>query len=341
MRRYSGQRGGAQAAARHRMPDRALQQRYTVALPLRPTPYNYDMAPIPNSHTRRTVALAAVGCAVLLAGCGSSSTNHAGSASTGVSQAVTYANCVRAHGVPNFPDLGTTASYHFLAQINPSAPAFEAAQKACAKHGNALAPRPLPGVHDPGARQALPLHPRPRRPELPRPSQHRRSELPAVRTQWDRPAVASVQARGGCVRGPRTLGFLSKRTPPITNLNAALDGPPPSTERVAEAFLSSYHAPYVLWKLVTDSDDRRALPRQPTGAARRGAQCRRRSPASDEGSASEVRHDLRRGVARHGRPPAMIGPRLLRVGPHVNRRLHERAVVQRADLDQREPRIGV
>jgi hypothetical protein len=122
------------------MPDRALQQRYTVALPLRPTPYNHDMAPTPNTHTRRTVALATLSCAVLLAACGSSATNHSGSASHGVSQAVKYANCVRAHGVPNFPDLGTTASYHFLAQINPSALAFESAQKACAKYGNALAP---------------------------------------------------------------------------------------------------------------------------------------------------------------------------------------------------------
>jgi hypothetical protein len=146
VRRYSAERGWVQAAARFRMPDRTLHRRYTVALLLRPTPYNrrgpifdHDMTPT-HIHTRRTVALAALGCAVLLASCGSSSSKHLASASHGVSQGVKYADCVRSHGVPNFPDLGTRAAYHFLAQVNPSAPAIESAQKACAKYGNALAP---------------------------------------------------------------------------------------------------------------------------------------------------------------------------------------------------------
>ena len=95
------------------------------------------------THTYpRTVALAILSCATLLAACGSSSSKHSASASQGVK----YADCVRAHGLPNFPDPGTSAAYHFVAQLNPSAPAIESAQKACAKYGAALAPPAPPSA---------------------------------------------------------------------------------------------------------------------------------------------------------------------------------------------------
>jgi hypothetical protein len=127
------------------MPDRALHRRYTVALLLRPAPYNrrvpivdHDMTPT-DIHTRRTVALAVLSCTVLLAACGSSSDRQtAGAGDQAAKQKV--AICMRAHGVPNFPDLGTTASYHYMTEVNQSAPAFESAQKACAKYGNPMAP---------------------------------------------------------------------------------------------------------------------------------------------------------------------------------------------------------
>jgi len=120
------------------MPDRALQRRYTVALSLRPTPYNRDMAPT-HIHTPRTVALAALGCAILLAACGSSSKpNTAGAHHHAAKQA--FAICMRAHGVPNFPDLGTIAAYHYIESVNQSAPAFASANKACARYGNPTAP---------------------------------------------------------------------------------------------------------------------------------------------------------------------------------------------------------
>jgi hypothetical protein len=88
-----------------------------------------------NTHTRRTVALAAVGCAVLLAACGSSSSDRSGSASLSISPAVKYADCIRSHGVPNFPDPGTSSAHHLPQQINQSSPAIQSAQNACAKYG--------------------------------------------------------------------------------------------------------------------------------------------------------------------------------------------------------------
>ncbi|HUA46063.1 MAG TPA: hypothetical protein VMA77_12585 [Solirubrobacteraceae bacterium] len=73
----------------------------------------------------RLLAALAV-CAIALAACGSSSKpGGSGSADT---QALKYANCMRANGTPNFPDPGSNG-----ALPNPTLPAFRTAQKACAK----------------------------------------------------------------------------------------------------------------------------------------------------------------------------------------------------------------
>jgi hypothetical protein len=73
----------------------------------------------------RLLAALAV-CAVTLAACGSSSKpSTSGSSDT---QAVKYANCMRADGMPNFPDPGSNG-----ALPNPALPAFRAAKKARAK----------------------------------------------------------------------------------------------------------------------------------------------------------------------------------------------------------------
>ena len=73
---------------------------------------------------RLLAALAA--CAIALAACGSSSKpRSSGSADP---QALKYADCMRAHRVPNFPDPGSGG-----ALPNPALPAFRAAEKACAK----------------------------------------------------------------------------------------------------------------------------------------------------------------------------------------------------------------
>jgi hypothetical protein len=73
----------------------------------------------------RLLAALAV-CAIALGACGSSSKpSSSGSADT---QAVNYADCMRASGVPKFPDPGSNG-----ALPNPALPAFRAALKACAK----------------------------------------------------------------------------------------------------------------------------------------------------------------------------------------------------------------
>jgi hypothetical protein len=79
----------------------------------------------PMAPGARLLAALAV-CAIALAACGSSSKpSSSGSAGT---QAVKYADCMRANGVPNFPDPGSNG-----ALPNPASPGFRAAKKACAK----------------------------------------------------------------------------------------------------------------------------------------------------------------------------------------------------------------
>ncbi len=81
----------------------------------------------------RTVVLAAVCCAAALAGCGSSSRQ---TAAGGASSGIKFADCMRAHGVPNFPDPGGSGGGIQIPDnsgINPRSPAFQSAQRACVK----------------------------------------------------------------------------------------------------------------------------------------------------------------------------------------------------------------
>ena len=80
--------------------------------------------------SRGTLALITAGCAVALAACGSSggSTN-----SSRVSAGIKVADCMRAHGVPNFPDPGSGGGIQIPDNVNPRAPAFQSAQRACFK----------------------------------------------------------------------------------------------------------------------------------------------------------------------------------------------------------------
>ena len=78
-------------------------------------------------------ALATVSCLVALAACGSSS-NHA-SASKGGGMGIQFADCMRLHGVPSFPDPGAGGGIQINSSsgINPQSPAFQSAQNACSK----------------------------------------------------------------------------------------------------------------------------------------------------------------------------------------------------------------
>lgn len=85
-----------------------------------------------DSHTDSlAIALAAISCSLAIAACGSSGKPTGTAASS--DPALKEAQCMRAHGVPNFPDPSPGGPSVIPNWINPQAPAFQTAQKACAK----------------------------------------------------------------------------------------------------------------------------------------------------------------------------------------------------------------
>ncbi len=83
-----------------------------------------------------TIALVAVGFAVAFAACGSASKPPSATAPSIVVQQVRYAVCMRANGVPNYPDPTTGSGINAIplnSGINPQSPAFRTAHQACAK----------------------------------------------------------------------------------------------------------------------------------------------------------------------------------------------------------------
>ncbi len=89
------------------------------------------------------VALAAFSSALVLAACGSSARSGGGSGSAIASGAIKYADCMRAHGVQNFPDPGSADGGVQLSGsgVNTRSRAFASGQSACQK----LLPAGLPG----------------------------------------------------------------------------------------------------------------------------------------------------------------------------------------------------
>jgi hypothetical protein len=84
-----------------------------------------------HSAMRATPLLAALIGTVVLAGCGSS---HKPSQSAAADPGIEFATCMRAHGVPNFPDPGGGGGGIQIpigSGVNPAAPAFQQAQKSC------------------------------------------------------------------------------------------------------------------------------------------------------------------------------------------------------------------
>lgn len=85
-----------------------------------------------SARARTAAALAA---ATAIAGCGSSSPSPTGAGgqtnpdhARAREDTLSFARCMRSHGVSSFPD---NLNFQNVAGINPSSPAFEAAQAAC------------------------------------------------------------------------------------------------------------------------------------------------------------------------------------------------------------------
>jgi hypothetical protein len=74
---------------------------------------------------------AAIACALALAACGSSTQTGTGSAPSNV-PGLEAAQCMRAHGVPNYPDPGGSGP-NFIGPSVTGSPAFKGALQACAK----------------------------------------------------------------------------------------------------------------------------------------------------------------------------------------------------------------
>lgn len=70
-------------------------------------------------------ALATAACMIALTACGSSSDTTVTSPSSGESNQLAFAECMRSHGVPNYPDSGN------LSDTLAQSPAFQAAAEAC------------------------------------------------------------------------------------------------------------------------------------------------------------------------------------------------------------------
>jgi hypothetical protein len=85
------------------------------------------------SHGRRRAGAlaAALAGATLLAACGSGNSNSAAGSTPG-QKAVAYAQCMRAHGEPGFPDPDSQGNFDLTGKnADPGSPQYLSANKAC------------------------------------------------------------------------------------------------------------------------------------------------------------------------------------------------------------------
>lgn len=92
-------------------------------------------------------AAALASLALLAAACSSGSANPgAGAGSPGKTSALAYSQCMRAHGIKNFPDPSAGGGVNILREqgtgLDPASPQFQAADKACKSLMPALALSP-------------------------------------------------------------------------------------------------------------------------------------------------------------------------------------------------------
>lgn len=133
------------SALRRCYPQRGTSYRYTRNL-FSAESKEQLMPKLPGSHRARqgegqghrrvhvaSILLITIGIATALAACGSSASPNSTAGSSSYSQAVTFASCMRSHGVSYFPD--PSADGHFPAGFPKpemrQSPAFQSAENAC------------------------------------------------------------------------------------------------------------------------------------------------------------------------------------------------------------------
>ncbi len=96
---------------------------------------------------RPALALITVLCVAACGGASGQSEGTGTSAKAASDQALKFANCMRSHGAPNFPDPSAGGGIQISpgSGLNPQSPAFQAAQKTCGK----LLPGGGPGPRKP------------------------------------------------------------------------------------------------------------------------------------------------------------------------------------------------
>jgi hypothetical protein len=77
-------------------------------------------------------AVAVIACTVAIAACASSGRSSNGSGASSRSGGIAFADCMRAHGIANFPD-SSGGGIQIPDAINPQSPRVQSAQKLCLK----------------------------------------------------------------------------------------------------------------------------------------------------------------------------------------------------------------
>ena len=106
-----------------------------------------------NPPHRSPIALAAIGCALALAACGSTATATTTTVDSEYAQGLRYSACMRAYGVPSFPDPSPGGGFPLSTSgIDFGAPAVTAALRTCASltPGGTSRPVPIPATHEAG-----------------------------------------------------------------------------------------------------------------------------------------------------------------------------------------------
>jgi hypothetical protein len=110
-----------------------------------------------NTRVRRSAATTVIACicAVTLVACGGSSKHGSASASNNYQSFLSFSKCMRANGVPNFPDPSAGGGISITPSdgVNPGAPAMKAAMKTCSH----LLPGGGPGNQKPSEQTKLHL----------------------------------------------------------------------------------------------------------------------------------------------------------------------------------------